>query len=38
MTVNEPNLEDTMEILRGIAHYYETFHGVHIPDASSARR
>ena len=30
--VNEPNLEDTMEILRGIAHYYETFHGVHIPD------
>ena len=21
-----------MEILRGIAHYYETFHGVHIPD------
>ena len=32
VTVNEPNLEDTMEILRGIAHYYETFHGVHIPD------
>ena len=32
VAVNEPNLEDTMEILRGIAHYYETFHGVHIPD------
>ena len=32
VTVNEPNLEDTMEILRDIAHYYETFHGVHIPD------
>jgi len=32
VTVNEPNLEDTMEILRGIAHYYETFHGVVIPD------
>ncbi|MDE7245423.1 MAG: ATP-dependent Clp protease ATP-binding subunit, partial [Oscillospiraceae bacterium] len=32
VTVNEPNLEDTMEILRGIAHYYETFHGVKIPD------
>ena len=32
VTVNEPNLEDTMEILRGIAHYYETFHGVLIPD------
>jgi len=32
VTVNEPNIEDTMEILRGIAHYYETFHGVKIPD------
>ncbi len=32
VTVNEPNIEDTMEILRGIAHYYESFHGVHIPD------
>ena len=32
VTVNEPNLEDTMEILRGIAHYYESFHGVHIPE------
>ncbi len=32
VTVNEPNLEDTMNILRGIAHYYETFHGVKIPE------
>ncbi|MCI9443801.1 MAG: ATP-dependent Clp protease ATP-binding subunit [Oscillospiraceae bacterium] len=32
VTVNEPNIEDTMEILRGIAHYYETFHGVKIPE------
>ena len=32
VTVNEPNLEDTMDILRGIAHYYETFHGVRIPE------
>ena len=32
VTVNEPNVEDTMEILRGIAHYYENFHGVHIPE------
>ena len=32
VTVNEPNLEDTMEILRGIAHYYESFHGVKIPE------
>ena len=32
VTVNEPNVEDTMAILRGIAHYYETFHGVKIPE------
>ncbi len=32
VTVNEPNLEDTMQILRGIAHYYENFHGVKIPE------
>ena len=32
VTVNEPNLEDTMNILRGIAHYYEAFHGVKIPE------
>ena len=31
VTVNEPNIEDTLKILRGIAHYYEQFHGVSIP-------
>jgi ATP-dependent Clp protease ATP-binding subunit ClpA len=30
--VNEPNLEDTLKILKGIAHYYESFHGVKIPE------
>ena len=32
VTVNEPNMEDTLKILRGIAHYYEQHHGVAIPD------
>ena len=32
VTVNEPNMEDTLEILKGIAHYYEEHHGVKIPD------
>ena len=32
VTVNEPNLEDTLKILRGIAHYYESYHGVKISD------
>ena len=31
VTVNEPNIEDTLKILQGIAHYYEQFHGVVIP-------
>ena len=31
VTVNEPNMEDTLKILQGIAHYYEQFHGVSIP-------
>ena len=31
VTVNEPNVEDTLKILQGIAHYYEQFHGVSIP-------
>ena len=31
VTVNEPNVEDTLKILQGIAHYYEQFHGVTIP-------
>ena len=32
VTVAEPNMEDTLEILKGIAHYYENFHGVQIPE------
>ena len=31
VTVNEPNMADTLKILQGIAHYYEEFHGVAIP-------
>ena len=31
VTVNEPSLEDTLKILQGIAHYYENYHGVSIP-------
>ena len=32
VTVNEPNMEDTLKILKGISHYYEQFHGVKIPE------
>ncbi len=32
VTVNEPSLEDTVNMLRGIKHYYEEFHGIFIPD------
>ncbi len=32
VTVNEPSLDDTVEMLRGIKHYYESFHSVQIPD------
>ena len=32
VTVNEPSVEDTMKILKGIANYYEQYHGVKIPD------
>ncbi len=32
VTVNEPNMEDTLKILQGIAHYYEKYHGVKIPE------
>mgnify|MGYP000881559960 CR=1 FL=1 len=30
--VNEPSIEETVEIIKGIAHYYEEFHGVKISD------
>jgi len=32
VTVNEPSIEDSVAILKGIAHYYEDFHGVEIPE------
>ena len=30
--VNEPSIDDSITILKGIAHYYEEYHGVAIPD------
>lgn len=30
VTVNEPTIEEAVDILRGISHYYENFHGVSI--------
>ena len=30
--VNEPSIDDTVDMLKGIKHYYEEFHAVHIPD------
>ncbi len=32
VTVNEPSVADTIEILRGIKHYYEGFHSVKMPE------
>ena len=32
VTVAEPSIEGTLKILKGIAHYYETYHGVSIPE------
>ena len=32
VTVSEPSIEDSIAILRGIAHYYEDYHGVSIPE------
>ena len=32
VTVNEPSLAETVEMLRGIKHYYEEFHGILVPD------
>ena len=33
VTVNEPNVEETIEVLNGIAKYYEVYHRVHISPA-----
>ncbi len=32
VTVNEPSIQDSVEILKGIAHYYEAYHAVTIPE------
>ena len=32
VTVAEPSVNDSISILRGIAHYYEDYHAVEIPD------
>ena len=32
VTVNEPSIEDSVKIIRGIAKYYEDYHSVTIPD------
>jgi len=31
VTVSEPTIDEAVEILRGVAHYYEQFHGVRVP-------
>jgi ATP-dependent Clp protease ATP-binding subunit ClpA len=32
VTVNEPSIAESVEILRGIKHYYEQYHGISISD------
>lgn len=32
VTVNEPSITESVDIIKGIKHYYEKFHGVIIPD------
>ncbi len=34
VTVGEPTVEDTVEVLKGISKYYENYHRVHIDDAA----
>ena len=33
VTVDEPSMADTESILRGIKHYYESYHGIRIPES-----
>ena len=33
VTVNEPSIEDSVKIIKGIAHYYENYHCVKVSDA-----
>ncbi len=35
--VAEPSIEDSVKIIKGIAHYYEDYHGVAIPEEMSRR-
>ena len=30
--INEPSVEEAVEMLRGIKHYYEEYHRIHVPD------
>ncbi len=32
VTVNEPSIDDTVKMLKGIKKYYESFHGIKIPE------
>ncbi len=32
VTINEPSTDETFEILKGVKGYYESFHGVTVPD------
>ncbi|MEA4920048.1 MAG: ATP-dependent Clp protease ATP-binding subunit [Clostridiaceae bacterium] len=32
VTINEPSLDETFEILKGVKGYYESYHGVAVPD------
>ena len=34
ITINEPSIEDTISILRGIKENYEVYHGVKINDSA----
>ncbi len=36
VTINEPSVADSIEILKGIRHYYEDYHGVKISDEMCA--
>ncbi len=35
VTISEPSMEQTVEIIKGIRGYYEKFHGVHIGDEAA---
>ncbi len=36
VTINEPSISDSIEILKGIKHYYEDYHGIVISDEMCA--